>query len=84
MKTKDFEMAIEALGCRIEIDEIKLHQRQVAQVLGHNEHNLLLWDERGRGFSISYDAPYFCTADNHDYHLADDYERDEMFDLKFE
>lgn len=84
MRTKDFEKAIDALNCSIEIDEMKLRGGQVRLVLGHQTHALLLWDENGRGFSIPYSEPYFCTEENHAFHDIDDYNRDTAFDLKFE
>lgn len=84
MKIKDFEKAIEALNYGVEIDEIKLKGGQVRLALGHNRHTLLLWDENGRGFTVHYDEPFFCTEENHDYNSYDDYSRDVKFDLKFE
>ena len=84
MKTSDFEKAIDALNCDIEIDEMKLRNGQVRLVLGHTDHMLLVWDENGRGFGIPYGEPYFCTEENHAFHDLDDYERDAKFDLKFE
>lgn len=84
MKVKQFEKAIDALSCGIEIDEMKLRDGNVRLVLGHNMHSLLLWDEIGRGFCIPYEDPEFCTADNHQFNAVEDYARDPKFDLKFD
>ena len=84
MKIKDFENAIDALGMVVSIDEVKLSNGMVRLVLGHTQHNLLIWDSAGRAFSIHYEEPYFCTEENHEYHRISEYERDPVFDLKFE
>lgn len=82
MKTEDFEKAIDALGCSVHIDEMKLHGSHVRQCLGHTDTFLILWDNIGRAFGIdvtNHDNP------QHDDHDAWDYDmRMPDFDLKFE
>ena len=85
MRIKDFEKAIDALNCAIEIDEFRtVNGGQVRCCLAHADHLLLLWDGFGRVFGI--DLPdEVCTSASHEEFWEDDYDqRKEIYDLKFE
>lgn len=85
MKIKDFEEAIDALNCGIEIDEIKLQHGQVRFVCGHISSRLLLWDCIGLAYSLNLPFP----ADESVIHALQDtlthgfYAASPEFDLKF-
>lgn len=51
MTVQDFEHAIEALNCGIDIDEIIIRKGQVHRVYGHKDCQLLQWDDHGRGYA---------------------------------
>lgn len=55
MKTKDFEMAIDALCCNIDIEEMKIRNHSVYLVKGHTESDFFFWDELGRAFRAPSD-----------------------------
>lgn len=87
MNTKDFETAIDALGCAIEIDEMIVWKGLgVHHAFGHKDNVLLKWDNFGRCFiivGVEYsDVPSDCES----YTLYDTeyYRRCTTYDLKFE
>ena len=86
MKIQEYERAIESLGCRIEIDEMKLKGGRVRQVNGHTETLIVIWDELGRGFSMpaGQDTESFADLDSQQIVAGRRLERDSSFDLKFE
>lgn len=55
MRTKDFEKAIDALNLGIVIDEMKLRHSNVRQVTGHLENEGILWNEKGKAFSTTFE-----------------------------
>ncbi len=86
MKIKDFEDAIDALGCSIVMDEAKLRHGCVDRFYGHKDHTLLMWDEIGRCFScvlrtIAPDAE--IDNSTHEGVAVSCYERETVYDLKF-
>lgn len=86
MKIHDFEDAIAALGCSVVLDEVKLSKGHVRRFFGHRDNMLIMWDENGRGFSCVR-----CTTEeaetksaSHEGVTERRYDRDKMYDLKFE
>ena len=55
MRTKDFEKAIDALNLGIVIDEMKLRHSNVRQVTGHLENEGIIWNEKGKAFSTTFE-----------------------------
>ena len=86
MRVQDFEQAIEALNCNIEIDEMKIRHGQVRQVNGHTSGLKVVWDELGRAFSMPFDqdAEEFIDVDSGSIVNGRRLERDSNFDLKFQ
>lgn len=85
MKTEDFEKAIDALGYKIDIDEMKLKGGQVRMCFGHVGSTLIMWDNYGIAYSTEWNIEEDGEID-HDTHdrVSDScYNRDENFDLKF-
>ena len=86
MKIQDFEIAIDALNCDINIDEFKILKGKVRCCFAHRGRTLLMWDESGRAFS----TPMFTEdekeidSDTHVNIPLECYRRDSGFDLKFE
>ncbi len=83
MKTEDFEKAIDALGCKIYIDEMVIRKGSVDTVYAHMENEYLKWDAHGRGFSCVNDSPLPLDKPVETKLLAEDWERSECFDLNF-
>ena len=86
MKVQDFENAIAALNCSVVLDEVKINKGHVRRFYGHKGCTLVMWDENGRGYSC-----VLHTVDEsemqHDTHKGvteSCYERDNVYDLKFE
>lgn len=101
MKIRDFETAICALDCPIELDEVKLQGGHVRRFYGHRapllvyavEANkaykggqLLMWDEFGRAYSclLNTVGSQEIQHDTHEGVTESCYERDTVFDLKFD
>lgn len=101
MKVRDFETAICALDCPIELDEVKLQGGHVRRFFGHRvlvvmvtlEENkvhrggqLLMWDEFGRAYSclLNTEGSQEIKHDTHEGVTESCYERDTVFDLKFD
>lgn len=82
MKTKDFEKAIEDLGCGIDILEMKNAGCQVNLCIGHIDETLLYWDAFGRAFVLDDAADYMAIAEDINDNL-DLFTRDPAYDLKF-
>lgn len=86
MKIADFEKAIEALGCEMVMDEVKLHGGHVREFLGHKVNVLVLWDSAGRAFTVDIPVGEGQEPDcyDHDRVFSGSYQREPLFDLKFE
>ena len=82
MKIENFENAIGALNCAIEIDEFKLKDNQVRRCFAHGEHVLLMWNEFGRAFGLNVDDDV-CDSSTYEGYDELDYERKAIYDLKF-
>lgn len=84
MRTKDFEKAIDALNLGIVIDEMKLRHSNVRQVTGHLENEGIIWNEKGKAFSTTFDKRE--SKDNGELVgvLGKSLERNSFYDLKFD
>lgn len=84
MKTKDFEKAIDALNLGIVIDEMKLRHSNVRQVTGHLENEGIIWNEKGKAFSTTFEKRE--SKDNGELVgvLGKSLERNSFYDLKFD
>lgn len=84
MKTKDFEKAIDALNLGIVIDEMKLRHSNVRQVTGHLENEGIIWNEKGKAFSTTFEKRK--SKDNGELVgvLGKYLERNSFYDLKFD
>ena len=86
MWIRDFEKAVEGLGCEVVIDEVKIRHGHVRRCYGHQGQTLIMWDGAGRGFSLTI----FRESSEEELRkmqetLGDNnYERDAVYDLKFE
>jgi hypothetical protein len=63
MKTTEFEDAIIMMDSRIVLDEVKINKGHVRRFYGHTGHRLIMWDEKGRGYSF-----FFRQEINHTTH----------------
>jgi hypothetical protein len=86
MKVQDFEMAVEALNCSIVLDEVKIQKKHVRRCYGHKGETLIMWDECGRGYSVALHDVFdeYMEDDEHLYVSDGSYERDKVYDLKFD
>lgn len=75
MKVEDFEKAIDALGCDIVIDEMKIRKNQVYLCTGYTDSYYVEWDESGKAMGCE-------LADDED--TQNTMVRMTSFDLKFE
>ena len=84
MRTKDFEKAIDALNLGIVIDEMKLRHSNVRQVTGHLENEGVIWNEKGKAFSTTFERRE--SKDNGELVgvLGKSLERNSFYDLKFD
>lgn len=82
MKTNDFEKAIEALGCNIEIIEVKTSGGQVKICTGHIQQLLIYWDVFGRAFALHDAADPMAIAEDI-YDNMDLFSRETAYDLTF-
>ena len=82
MKTKEFEDAIIKMDSRIELDEVKLNKGHVRRFYGHIEHRLIMWDEKGRGYSFFLLHEIAHTT--HEKLPESFYVRDTKFDIHFD
>lgn len=84
MRTKDFEKAIDALNLGIVIDEMKLRHSNVRQVTGHLENEGIIWNEKGKAFSTTFEKRE--SKDNGELVgvLGKSQERNSFYDLKFD
>lgn len=84
MRTKDFEKAIDALNLGIVIDEMKLRHSNVRQVTGHLENEGIIWNEKGKAFSTTFEKRE--SKDNGELVgvLGKSLERNSFYDLKFD
>jgi hypothetical protein len=90
MKTKDFEMAIDALCVQdVVIDEMKMKANSgghIRQVNGHTTKLNVVWDEMGRAFTTPrhQESEEFIEMDSGKAVAGFRLERDSDFDLKFD
>ena len=89
MKIKDYEDAIGALNCDVEIDEFRVRKNQVRRCLAHLRQKpvLLMWDEFGHAFSITLlalDDKDEVTSEFHDRYAESLFDRDTTYDLHFD
>lgn len=86
MKIKDFETAICALDCPIELDEVKLQGGHVRQVNGHTATLTVVWDETGRAFTtpLAQESEEFIELGSGRTVAGRRIKRDAKFDLKFD
>lgn len=84
MRTKDFEKAIDALNLGIVIDEMKLRHSNVRQVTGHLENEGIIWNEKGKAYSTTFERRE--SKDNGELVgvLGKSLERNSFYDLKFD
>lgn len=84
MRIKDFEKAIDALNLGIVIDEMKLRHSNVRQVTGHLENEGIIWNEKGKAFSTTFERRE--SKDNGELVgvLGKSLERNSFYDLKFD
>lgn len=84
MRTKDFEKAIDALNLGIVIDEMKLRHSNVRQVTGHLENEGIIWNEKGKAFSTTFEKRE--SKDNGELVgvLGKSLERNSFYDLRFD
>lgn len=78
MKIADFEKAIDALCCDIELEEVKLWKGQVKEFLGRKDGKPLVWDETGRCYSLQV-----CEAES-SMPGRNGIAREPVYDLSFE
>jgi len=85
MRVSDFENAIVALNCNVELDEVKLRGGHVRQAFGHTDCLKVVWDELGRAFSMpsSQESEEFIIDTGQNVY-GRRLQRDPEFDLKFE
>ena len=86
MKVRDFENAIVALNCSVVLDEVKLNKGHVRRFFGHKGCTLIMWDESGRSYSCVLHTVEESEM-QHDTHKGvteSCYDRDKVYDLKFE
>ena len=86
MKVQDFENAIVALNCSVVLDEVKLCKGHVRRFFGHKGCTLVMWDESGRGYSCVLHTVEESEMQHDTYKGVAEgcYERDKVYDLKFE
>ena len=86
MKVQDFEKAIVALNCSVDLDEVKLSKGHVRRFFGHKGCTVIMWDESGRGYSCVLHTVEESEMqhDTHNGVTESCYERDKVYDLKFE
>ena len=85
MRVRDFENAIEALNGSIIIDEMVIKKgQQVKAVYGHGSHVWIKWDDFGRSFTVYSEDEIPMEAQDPRCSVAGNWERSNVYDLKFE
>ena len=86
MKTTDFEDAIIKMDSRIILDEVKLSKGQVRRFYGHIGNMLIMWDEKGRGYSFVLHTSSEQEIDHNTHDGLPDilYVRNNKYDIHFE
>lgn len=87
MQVIDFERAIEALNCNVQIDHVKIRPgKGVRQVIGHTPSLILIWDDTGRAWSGQKDQPLIeiFESGTDETKKGTEISRDKTFDLKFD
>ena len=87
MKTENFEKAVDALQGDVMIDEVIIGMgSQVKAVYGHDRHAWVKWDSFGRSFTCHSEEEIPLVPQNPrlEVEYDGDWERDVVYDLKFE
>lgn len=87
MKTTDFEDAIIKMDSRIVLDEVKLNKGHVRRFHGHIGTTLIMWDEKGKGYTCRLDTvrePEEIDHETHESVTESFYVRDTKFDIHFD
>lgn len=83
MRIAEYEKAIDALGCGIEIDEMATSNGgDVRACYAHKGNELLMWDEGGRAFGCVIAGEVDCET--HVNVPMEMYSRAQDFDLEFD
>lgn len=84
MKTTDFEDAIIKMDSRIVLDEVKLNKGHVRRFHGHIGTTLIMWDEKGKGYTCSLYTVRGKEEMHHDTHVGvteSCYSPEHMYDI---
>ena len=87
MKTTDFEDAIIKMDSRIVLDEVKLNKGHVRRFHGHIGTTLIMWDEKGKGYTCRLYTVRGEEEMHHDAHVGvteSCFEPDNKYDIHFE
>ena len=86
MKTTEFEDAIIKMDSRIVLDEVKLNKGHVRRFHGHIGTTLIMWDEKGRGYSFVIHTSSDQKIDHNTHDGLPDilYVRNNEYDIHFD
>ena len=87
MKTTDFEDAIIKMNPLIILDEVKLSKGHVRRFHGHIGTTLIMWDEKGKGYTCRLDTirePEEIDHETHEGLTESFYTPDNKYDIHFE
>lgn len=87
MKTTDFENAIIKMNPLIILDEVKLSKGHVRRFYGHIGKKLIMWDEKGKGYTCRLYTVQGEEEMHHDAHVGvteSCFEPDRKYDIHFE
>lgn len=87
MKTKEFEDAIIKMDSRIVLDEVKLNKGHVRRFHGHIGTTLIMWDEKGKGYTCRLYTVRGEEEMHHDAHVGvteSCYSPEHKYDINFE
>ena len=87
MKTTDFEDAIIKMDSRIVLDEVKLNKGHVRRFHGHIGTTLIMWDEKGKGYTCRLDTvrePEEIDHETHESVTESFYYPEHKYDINFE
>lgn len=87
MKVKEFEDAIKRMDTRIVLDEVKLSKGHVRRFYGHIGTTLIMWDEKGKGYTCRLYTVQGEEKMHHDAHVGvteSCFEPDNKYDIHFD
>lgn len=87
MKVKEFEDAIKRMDTRIVLDEVKLSKGHVRRFYGHIGTTLIMWDEKGKGYTCRLYTVQGEEEMHHDAHVGvteSCFEPDNKYDIHFD